>query len=160
MPRQTIQIRSFTLCDAEPGSDVDDVRARPESDWLPAAVPGGVHEALLAAGRIADPYFDRNEDTVRWVEQRDWWFRAVVPAAQATLGGRTQLVCRGLDTVADLWLDDQPLGHSQNMFRPPVSTSQAAWSQQRSCSSASGRHLRGLPHLRPQATCCSASAMR
>ena len=118
MPRQTIQIRSFTLCDAEPGSDVDDVRARPESDWLPAAVPGGVHEALLAAGRIADPYFDRNEDTVRWVEQRDWWFRAVVPAAPATLGGRTQLVCRGLDTVADLWLDDQPLGHSQNMFRP------------------------------------------
>jgi beta-mannosidase len=118
VPRQTIQIRSFTLCDAKPGSDVDDVRARPESDWLPAAVPGGVHEALLAAGRIADPYFDRNEDAVRWVEQRDWWFRAVVPAAPAALGGRTQLVCRGLDTVADLWLDGQPLGHSQNMFRP------------------------------------------
>ena len=52
------------------GSDVDDVRARPKTDWLPATVPGGAHEALLAAGRIADPYFDRKENTVRWVEDR------------------------------------------------------------------------------------------
>jgi beta-mannosidase len=57
---------------------------------------------------------------VRWVEQRDWWFRAMVPAAPSTLGGRSQLVCRGLDTVADLWFDGQPLGHSQNMFRPAI----------------------------------------
>ncbi len=64
MPRQTIPITTFTLCDAEPGSDVDDVRARPETDWL-RTVPGGAHEALLAAGRIADLNFDRNEITVR-----------------------------------------------------------------------------------------------
>ena len=118
MTRQTIPLTTFTLCDAEPGSGIDDVRRRPESDWLPAPVPGGVHEALLAAGRIADPYFDRNEVSVRWVEERDWWFRAMVPAASSPPGGRTLLVCRGLDTVADLWLDGQPLGHSENMFRP------------------------------------------
>jgi hypothetical protein len=46
MPRQTIPITTFTLRDAEPGSDVDEVGARPETDWLPATVPGGVHEAL------------------------------------------------------------------------------------------------------------------
>ena len=118
MPRQTIPITTFTLCDAEAGSDVDDVRARPETDWLPATVPGGVHEALLAAGRIADPYFDRNEVSVRWVEERDWWYRAMLPAASSPPSGRTLLVCQGLDTVADLWLDGQPLGHSENMFRP------------------------------------------
>jgi beta-mannosidase len=118
VPRQTIPITTFTLCDAELGSDVDDVRARPKTDWLPAAVPGGVHEALLAAGRIADPYFDRNEDAARWVEGRDWWYRARVPAPPSTGGGRTLLVCQGLDTVADLWLDGEPLGHSENMFRP------------------------------------------
>ena len=117
MPRQTIPITTFTLCDAEAGSDVDDVQARPETDWLPATVPGGVHEALLAAGRIADPYFDRNEVSVGWVEERDWWYRAMLPTAPSPPIGRTLLVCRGLDTVADLWLDGQPLGHSENMFR-------------------------------------------
>jgi beta-mannosidase len=118
VPQQTIPLTTFTLCDAEPGSGVDDVKRRPETDWLPATVPGGVHEALLAAGRIAEPYFDRNEDGMRWVEERDWWFRATVPATSSSPGGRTLLVCQGLDTVADLWLGGQPLGHSENMFRP------------------------------------------
>ena len=80
MPRQTIPLTAFAVCDAEPGTSVDDVRRMPEMDWLPATVPGGVHEALLAAGRIADPYFDRNEGAVRWVEERDWWFRTHIPA--------------------------------------------------------------------------------
>ena len=118
MPRRTIPLTAFTICDAEPGSSIDAVRDRPEADWLPAIVPGGVHEALLAAGRIPDPYFDRNEHAVRWVEERDWWFRTQIPTASSPPGGRVLLVCQGLDTVADLWLDGQPLGHSENMFRP------------------------------------------
>ena len=55
MPRLTIPLTAFTVCDTEPGTGIDDVRNRPEADWLPATVPGGVHEALLAAGRITDP---------------------------------------------------------------------------------------------------------
>ena len=118
MPQQTNPITTFTLCDAEPGSTVDDIRRRAETDWMPASVPGGVHDALLAAGRIVDPYFDRNEGAVRWVEERDWWYRATVPATSSPPGERTLLVCQGLDTVADLWLDGEPLGRSENMFRP------------------------------------------
>jgi beta-mannosidase len=118
MPRLTIPLTAFAVCDAEPGSRIDDIHHRPEADWLPASVPGGVHEALLAAGRIADPYFDRNEDAVRWVEERDWWYRTTIPATPSSPGGRTLLVCQGLDTVVDLWLDGQPLGHTENMFRP------------------------------------------
>jgi len=118
VPRQTIPLTTFALCDASTGTSLDDLRSLPETDWLPATVPGGVHEALLAAGRIPDPYFDRNEDAVRWVEERDWWFRTRIPATPSAPGGRTLLVCHGLDTVADLWLDGQPLGHSENMFRP------------------------------------------
>ena len=118
MPRRVIRLTGFTICDAEPGSSLDAVRDRPETDWLPAIVPGGVHEALLAAGRIPNPYFDRNERAVRWVEERDWWFRTQIPTASSWPGGRVLLVCQGLDTVADLWLDGQPLGHSENMFRP------------------------------------------
>ena len=45
--------------------------------WLPIAVPGDVHRALIAAGRIPDPFYDRNEDSVRL----DGGARVVVPAA-------------------------------------------------------------------------------
>ena len=44
-------------------------------DWIPAAVPGDVHTALLAAGRIEDPFYDRNEDACAWMEEREWWYR-------------------------------------------------------------------------------------
>ncbi|GAC1538190.1 MAG: hypothetical protein NVS2B4_18270 [Ramlibacter sp.] len=39
--------------------------------WLPATVPGSVHEALLAAGQIADPFYDRNEHDLQWIGERD-----------------------------------------------------------------------------------------
>ena len=118
MPCESIALASFTLCDADPGTTVEDVRRWRETAWLPATVPGGVHEALRAAGRLPDPYWDRNEADARWVEDRDWWFRTTVPAVPTPEHGRLRLICHGLDTVADLWLDGEPLGHSENMFRP------------------------------------------
>ena len=33
-----------------------------DSGWLPVDVPGDVHRALIAAGEIEDPFYDRNED--------------------------------------------------------------------------------------------------
>jgi len=41
-----------------------------DAAWIPMAVPGDVHRALIAAGRIADPFYDRNEDLCAWMEDR------------------------------------------------------------------------------------------
>src|SRR5207244_962373 len=35
--------------------------SHPDADWLGIAVPGDVHRALIEAGRIPDPFYDRNE---------------------------------------------------------------------------------------------------
>ena len=40
MPRPTIPLTAFTVCDTEPGSSIDDIYQRPETDWLPATVAG------------------------------------------------------------------------------------------------------------------------
>lgn len=108
-----MQIGDFDLVDTEVGLDVS---ALPAQGWLPAVVPGGVHESLLAVGRIAHPYQDRNEHEIRWIEERDWWFRASFAGPAA--GGRARLVFHGLDTVADIWLNGDLLGQHENMFRP------------------------------------------
>ena len=44
-------------------------------EWLPAAVPGGVHTDLLALGRIPDPFVGDNEKRVMWVAEADWEYR-------------------------------------------------------------------------------------
>ena len=41
------------------------------STWIHVAVPGDVHQALVAAGRIPDPFWDRNELECAWDEERD-----------------------------------------------------------------------------------------
>jgi beta-mannosidase len=99
-----------------PGADR---AAVPTGGWLPAVVPGGVHESLLAAGRIPDPNYDLNEAEVRWIEDRDWWFRTTLSRpTDLAEGERLRLVFHGLDTVVDIWLDGEMLGHHENMFRP------------------------------------------
>ena len=67
-----------------------------------------MHESLLAAGRIEHPYIDRNESAIRWIEDRDWWFRSTIDLpGDLDPDERVRLICHGLDTVATLWLDDR-----------------------------------------------------
>ena len=46
-----------------------------DDDWLDVPIPGGAHRALIAAGQIPDPFYDRNETACAWMEEREWWYR-------------------------------------------------------------------------------------
>ncbi len=88
------------------------------SKWLPATVPGGTYTDLLAAGEIPDPFWGDNEKQVQWVADHDWEYChefTVLP--ELLTEDRLELVCDGLDTLAELTLNGQLLGHSNNMFR-------------------------------------------
>ncbi len=90
-----------------------------ESDeWLPAQVPGGVHTDLLRLERIPDPFVADNEKRVQWVAQTDWEYRHTFSTRSDLLNHeRVFLVCAGLDTLAEVVLNGQPLGQTDNMFR-------------------------------------------
>ncbi|QKS21836.1 hypothetical protein HUN58_19940 [Curtobacterium sp. Csp1] len=83
---------------------------------LPATVPGQVHTDLEREGVIADPTFDRNEDASAWVGRADWAYRRHVDVDPRGFE-RVDLVCDGLDTVAELSLDGVVLGTTRNMHR-------------------------------------------
>jgi beta-mannosidase len=87
-------------------------------EWLPATVPGGVHTDLLSLGRIPDPFVADNEKKVQWVAESDWEYRRTfnMEAALAEEEHQT-LVCDGLDTLAEVFLNGKPLGKTDNMFR-------------------------------------------
>jgi beta-mannosidase len=86
--------------------------------WLPATVPGSVHTDLLALDRIPDPFVADNELHVQWVAERDWEYRLLFEPTPALLAEEhLVLVCDGLDTLADVTLNGQRLGHAENMFR-------------------------------------------
>ncbi|HMB22785.1 MAG TPA: glycoside hydrolase family 2 protein, partial [Anaerolineales bacterium] len=87
-------------------------------EWLPATVPGGVHTDLLALGKIPDPFVADNELKVMWVAEADWEYRRTFDIDAVLLRQENvALVCDGLDTLADVYLNGVYLGHAENMFR-------------------------------------------
>jgi beta-mannosidase len=90
-----------------------------DSAWIPVDVPGSVHHALIAAGRIEDPFYDRNELKCLWIEDREWWYRLTfeAPADPLEEGEGWRLIFHGLDTFVSIWLNGEILGTHQNMFR-------------------------------------------
>ena len=87
-------------------------------DWLPAQVPGCIHTDLLAAGKIADPFYRDNEKSVQWVGETDWVYRRTFTVDPDLLGHQQVLLrCEGLDTLATLRLNGHELGKTDNMFR-------------------------------------------
>ena len=87
-------------------------------EWSPATVPGGVHTDLLALGQIPDPFVADNELKVMWVAENDWEYRhSFTVNADLLAEENVSLVCDGLDTIADLYLNGVYLGHAENMFR-------------------------------------------
>lgn len=87
-------------------------------EWLPATVPGGVHTDLLELGRIPDPFVGDNEKYLMWVAQKDWSYRRTIIPDEALLSEeKITLVCDGLDTLAEVTLNGQVIGTTNNMFR-------------------------------------------
>lgn len=91
-----------------------------DSDWIPADVPGDVHSALLRQGMIKDPYYSTQDNECRWIERKVWWYRKRFDYEPSTAGGRQQLRFEGLDTLAEVFLNGESIGFSDNMFVPAV----------------------------------------
>lgn len=89
------------------------------TDWIPATVPGGVHYDLYRAGIIEHPYINRNSLQCEWVENRWWMYKATIqrPAEPAC---RIELVFKGLDYEAAVYVNQQLLGEHKGMFHEAV----------------------------------------
>ena len=86
--------------------------------WLAGNVPGGVHTDLLALGLIPDPFAGDHEKKVQWVAEADWEYRRIFTLEQGlSKEQHLFLVCDGLDTLAEVWLNGRLLGKADNMFR-------------------------------------------
>jgi len=111
-------IGDWRIRDFAPGDGLAGDSARGSGDgWIPAGAPGDTYLALIAAGRLADPFAARNEAPASWVRDREWWWHAALDLATTRPGETTELLFEGLDTFADVYLDGTLLGRADNMFR-------------------------------------------
>ncbi|MDE6331940.1 MAG: glycoside hydrolase family 2 protein [Muribaculaceae bacterium] len=85
--------------------------------WHKAQVPGTVHTDLMDCGLIPDPFIGQNERQVQWVDKEDWIYERDFNLDTAMLADHVNLVFDGLDTYADVYLNDSLVLKADNMFR-------------------------------------------
>jgi beta-mannosidase len=120
--RQMVSLNNLDWRCAESRMTVPDVAEieRIEAQSFAASVPGEVRLDLLRAGRLQDdPFYSRNNDQSRWVEELDWWYwRDFDLAAQP--GQRVWLQLHGADYYTWTYLNGQLLGEHEGMFSRQV----------------------------------------
>ena len=89
-----------------------------KNEWLPATVPGCVHTDLLASGKIEDPFYRLNERDVQWIDKKDWEYKTNFVVEKKLLKrDRIALDFKGLDTYAEVFVNDKKVISTDNMFR-------------------------------------------
>lgn len=94
------------------------MKAASEQEWIPAIVPGSVASDLMRAGKLEDPYYRERQYEVFDLFRRTYEYEREFSADPALLeGDRVELVCEGLDTLAEVRLNGETIGRTMNMHR-------------------------------------------
>jgi beta-mannosidase len=88
------------------------------NQWMDARVPGCVHTDLMRNGLIPDPYLRDNEKNLQWISDIGWEYEKTFIISDTLFRWpHLELVCKGLDTYANVYLNDSLIIVADNMFR-------------------------------------------
>lgn len=100
----------WELCSTDPGAAVDPAAlATLCPAWQPAVVPGTVAGQLRRSGAL-------DLDLAPNFDDRDWWYRCALEAEPNAAPGTRVLRFDGLATLATVWLNDEQILVSDDMF--------------------------------------------
>ena len=132
---------------------------RISSEWQNAVVPGSVYTDLLRNHQIQDPYWKDNEDSVCALMEEEYEYECTFMNYGTDGYTDIYLEFEGLDTVADIYLNDGYVGHAENMHR--------IWSIISGYQSPAGMYLRFICSppirwrtIRNSATVCRITVVR
>ncbi len=98
--------------------DANDLGQTISSEGYSTNLPNTVLNSLLEKGIIEDPFYRTNESRLQWLEKKDWIFEKSFDATtEMLLAKHSELILRGLDTYAEVYLNDALLFNADNMFR-------------------------------------------
>ena len=89
-----------------------------ENEWTDAKVPGSVYCDLLAASKMEDPFWKDNEIEALKLMDKDYEYVTEFDCEKEFLDkDEIILLFEGLDTIADIFLNDVKIGYANNMHR-------------------------------------------
>ena len=81
-------------------------------------LPNTALNALFENGAIEDPFYRTNEERLQWLEKKDWVFDKAFDVDEKLLKAeKIDLILRGVDTYAEVYLNDVLIQKTDNAFR-------------------------------------------
>lgn len=94
------------------------MREAGKSEIYPAEIPAMVTDILYRDGKIEDPYYGENEWKTYEVLKKDYEFTNTFLVSSEMLEGEQVLLrCEGIDTAADIYINDQKVTFVNDMHR-------------------------------------------
>lgn len=80
---------------------------------ITATVPGTVHTALSESGIIGDMFWDKNADSVSWIEDNSWEYRRDFDITDDY--NKLEIEFKGLDTYCVVYVNEEKIASCDNM---------------------------------------------
>jgi beta-mannosidase len=88
-----------------------------DEKWYPASVPGDILSDLYTNELIDDPFYASNASDLKWIENTNWEYKCTFDVAHNIFKYRQlSLKLEGLDTYAEVFLNDSLILKADNMF--------------------------------------------
>lgn len=88
------------------------------NQWYQTDVPNSIHTDLYNNKLIGDPFFSDNESKTQWIDSLDWTYQKEFDVSESVMKRQNvELHFDGLDTYADVFLNDSLVLQADNMFR-------------------------------------------
>ena len=95
-------------------------RCKSDEEWMKAKVPGDVHLDLLENKVIEDPLYADNAKKCKWIEEKSWIYKKNFFIPEGSKKDRIELIFKGLDLDAKIFLNGTKIGEYHNAFIPCI----------------------------------------
>ena len=114
--QQIVLDGDWQMAYSDPPAEVKLPENLDQFDWIPVELPTEVHWALYRAGKCPHPYEGLTPTTLRWVENKSWWFRKRFTVPEKLRSQYSRLMVEGVDYYGYYWLNGHYLGRSEGAF--------------------------------------------
>lgn len=95
-----------------------EMKAAADQEFIPAVVPGSVYQDYERNHKMENPYYRDNELKALELMKQDFEYRTQFDVEEEILEQEEVILhFDGIDTIADIWLNEKYLGAADNMHR-------------------------------------------
>lgn len=98
---------------------IDGIKSKREDVFI-TTVPNSVHWSYFKAGKLPHPYYHKNSDQYKFIDEKVWYYKKSFKMPQKNTNDLAFLSFDGVDYFSKVWVNDTLVGVHEGMFGGPT----------------------------------------